>query len=261
MYTPEEINNILSAHKQVFKRWEMGVAEGHSMAVRQIMEAGYLLVEALHDVTYDDVPIDDPVRQGHSNEALKRQDQISTLNKMEREAKRCREQNSGPIRDPVPAFIKAIYDGCWEQAHQKFSTYSWAPFHPPLPDLDDNGLLTESNKDLFDLYDAIRCSAGGQQSEKDGEVIEHARKRRRVVIHPPVPPPKEEKELSPSQSSQESSQDSQHSLYRAPFTVSAANIGVSRTTRSEACARPNVNRMGPSARPSARPACAAGQQR
>lgn len=97
------------------KRWQDGVADARTLAVRQCAEAGWCQAMTLSDVDYSKVPLEDPLRGHRSVAELKRMDAL-VLKQTREDVASVDAQNNGPIADPIPIFLQAIRDGCFQHA-------------------------------------------------------------------------------------------------------------------------------------------------
>ncbi|KAI0729637.1 hypothetical protein C8Q72DRAFT_884198 [Fomitopsis betulina] len=162
LYPEARIDQILSAHAKVMKRWQDGVADARTLAV--------------------------PKQWTHAN--------------------------------PIPIFLQAIRDGCFQHADGKYSKNGYRVFMgPPPPKITGAG-------------------SRGNDTADDKVTIARETKCRRVVVHPPVNLP-EVVRYMPSQGQEEEEEEESVSTYprdspfRGCITQHALNAGVKRVTRYE----------------------------
>ncbi|KAI0714364.1 hypothetical protein C8Q72DRAFT_891885 [Fomitopsis betulina] len=234
LYPEAQIDQILSAHAKVMKRWQDGVADAHTLAVRQCVEAGWCQAMTLRKVDYSKVPLEDPL-QGHRSVAeLKRMDAL-VLKQSREDVASIDTQNNGPIANPIPIFLQAIRDGCFQHADGKYLKNSYRVFMGPPPPKVTGGRLKRSNNDIFDLFDIAERALTGNDTADNKVTIARETKCRCVVVHPPVNPP-EVVRYMPSQGPEEEEEEESVSTYprNSPFrgciTQHALNAGVKRVT-------------------------------
>ncbi|KAI0732639.1 hypothetical protein C8Q72DRAFT_793017 [Fomitopsis betulina] len=120
LYPEARIDQILSAHAKVMKHWQDGVANARTLAVRQCTEAGWCQAMTLREVDYSKVPLEDPLRGHHSVAELKHMGAL-VLKQSREDVASIDAQNNGPIANPIPIFLQAIRDGCFQHADGKYS--------------------------------------------------------------------------------------------------------------------------------------------
>ena len=221
------------------KRWQDGVADARTLAVRQCAEAGWCQAMTLSDVDYSKVPLEDPLRGHRSVAELKRMDAL-VLKQTREDVASVDAQNNGPIADPIPIFLQAIRDGCFQHADGKYSKNGYRVFMGPPPPKITGGRLKRSNDDIFDLFEIAERAVTGNDTADDKVTIARETKRRRVVVHPPVNPP-EVVRYMPSQGPEEEEEESVStypcdSPFRGHITQHTLNAGVKRVTRYGAAA-------------------------
>ncbi|KAI0733999.1 hypothetical protein C8Q72DRAFT_880705 [Fomitopsis betulina] len=234
LYPEARIDQILSAHAKVMKRWQDGVADARTLAVRQCAEAGWCQAMTLREVDYSKVPLEDPLRGHRSVAELKRMDALVLKQSCEDVAS-IDAQNNGPIVNPIPIFLQAIRDGCFQHADGKYSKNGYRVFMGPPPPKITGGRLKRSNDDIFDLFDIAEHAMTGNDTADDKVTIARETKCRRIVVHPPVNPP-EVVRYMPSQGPEEEEEEESVSTYprdspfRGRITQHALNAGVKRVT-------------------------------
>ncbi|KAI0720896.1 hypothetical protein C8Q72DRAFT_798350 [Fomitopsis betulina] len=185
LYPEARIDQILSVHAKVMKHWQDGVADARTLAVRQCVEAGWCQAMTLREVDYSKVPLEDPLRGHHLVAELKRMD-VLVLKQSREDVASIDTQNNGPIANPIPIFLQAIRDGCFQHADGKYSKNGYRVFMGPPPPKITGGRLKRSNDDIFDLFNIAECAVTGNDTADDKVTIARETKCRRVVVHPPV---------------------------------------------------------------------------